>query len=323
MRYLQVGVISVLIAFAAGCTTEDDPAPDSTTTNASTSAVRLTLPTATKYSEGERNNLPLIVNNSGPARASVDIELEFKLSGDSQSDLIVDYQRTGSDDWRKLTLTKKSDSSVQGSYSTSLPKGNTTLRLRMTLGSRPKTEGEAIPITATLRSGKEELSTVDGEAPLATLTVKADPRSTTLDQGGSWSEFHFEITNESLMNYPEVAVQAFEECTNGTGGECGDSRGSSEKVFRTQWLDGSEWKDLRTFVRGPASNPGYPENEAIEIVNLALPPNSSREVRMRISTTAALKATDGEGEILLTAEGKGTGSTKKSLGSVLSDFSIE
>ncbi|MFJ2260045.1 hypothetical protein ACIOKD_17155 [Streptomyces sp. NPDC087844] len=193
----------------------------------------------------------------------------------------------------------------------------------MALGLRPKTEGESIPIKATLSSGKEELATTNGEAPLATLTVEANPRSTTLDQGGSWSEFRFKITNKSTMNYPRVAVQAYEECINGTGGECGKTRDSSESAFRTQWLDDREWKDLATIVRGPTSDPGYPENEATEVVNFSLPSDSAKEVRLRISTTPDLEAADGKGELLLMAEGNATGSTKESLGSVLSDFSIE
>ncbi|MFJ2260044.1 hypothetical protein ACIOKD_17150 [Streptomyces sp. NPDC087844] len=97
----------MLIAFVTGCTTEEKPAPDSTSTSASTSPVRMSLPTATKYSQGETRNLPLIVDNSGPARASVNIDLEFKLSKASQSDLTVEHRRNDSGDWKKITLTKK------------------------------------------------------------------------------------------------------------------------------------------------------------------------------------------------------------------------
>ncbi|WP_344391981.1 hypothetical protein [Streptomyces vastus] len=298
------------VAALAACTSEKPPAE----TETPLSPVSLTVQHLDDYVKGKPGRILLEVDNEGPYRETVDVDLSFNLKnapkgGDGIS---VEYQEPKSRSWKNLHLSSKyaeGATALGGSYQVPLARGASALMLRLTPEARPTTSGQSIGITAKLRSGRRILANEHGTAPLANLQVSAESGDDYVRREGGWSEYSFSVNNRSTVDYPKIQVLAH-LCKEAGDAPLDEDCESDESTshLHVQWKTQDSWKDLDITADAPDSEPedvNLMEVGAILNSNVSLPPGKSRIIHFRIEATSNFPKGDWGGQLQFLARSKG------------------
>ncbi|MFI1484586.1 hypothetical protein [Streptomyces sp. NPDC020747] len=307
------------IAVLTACTSEKPPAK----TEPPASPVSLKFQRLDDYAKGTPGRILFEVENEGPYRevADIDLSFDFKNAPKGGDGISVEYQEPKSHSWKILRLSPKDAEgakALEGSYQVPLPRGASTLMLRLTPAARPTTSGQSIGVTANLRSGRKTLASHHGTAPLANLQVVADSGNDYVRREGGWSEYSFSVNNISTVDYPKIQVLASvcKDSEDAWSGDCESDESTSG--LHIQWKARDSWKNLETSSEEADPKPDDVDLMEIDTIlntNIPLPPRKSRIIHFRIRATSDFPTGNWSGQLQLLARHKGDEST--------TEFSVE
>ncbi|MFD6285958.1 hypothetical protein [Streptomyces sp. NPDC060205] len=258
-------------------------------------------------------SMALDLSNEGRARKDVAVRVRIGLGrpGDPRPGL----ERKLDGGWQKVGLTP-GDKTSTGTFRMNLPSGSSLAFLRITPHVASGVEGDGLPVDVTMTDGSRTLLRNHKTAMLATLALSVvSPKEPGVLREEGWTEVVYTVTNHSRSAYPNAQVQAeFLACPAGSDDpsdtgvcEVPGSR-SATTALRTQWNDGSGWKDVT------APDDGSVFAETLTMPLGTLPADSARKFRFRFAGADGLDRDARRLTLTARVNGKAVGATERSLG---------
>jgi hypothetical protein len=175
--------------------------------------------------------------------------------------------------WAQVAASPDSSGVMRGSFTSDVPSGPSSLRLRITIGPGfiPQQSGNEAPLTVTLMSGAAVVSQLQLTLAVLAPTVAVVSHPTTMQRGGQ-AEFDFVVQNSTGATYPEFALYLNMVCETATI-VCNAAGGSMLAGFALDWFDGAAWKPLTV---------GDTPNGQTSVESGPLAPGS-QQIRIRLS----------------------------------------
>ncbi|WP_326730163.1 hypothetical protein [Streptomyces phaeochromogenes] len=257
--------------------------------------------------------MALDLSNEGRPRPDVAVRVRIGLGhpGDPRPGL----ERKLDGSWKKVELAPDKQG-LTGTFRMDLPRGNSLAFLRITPRVSPRAEGEGLPVDVTMTDGSRTLARKQQTARLATLSLnRVSPKEPAVLRTGRWTEVVYTITNHSRSSYPKAQVQAeYSACAADSDDQsntdtCPDGAAqSSATSLRTQWHDGTGWRDVTV-----------PDDGSLLAETLTMPfgtlaADSTRTFRFRFTGSEELDANVRRLVITARVNGKAVGAAERSLG---------
>jgi hypothetical protein len=175
--------------------------------------------------------------------------------------------------WAQLATSADSNGVLRGSFSSNLPAGASSLRLRITVGVgfMPQQDGNEAPLAISLTRGTTVVAEQELTLPVLGPSVVVASQPTTMPRSGQ-AEFDFVIQNSTGGTYPAFAASLNIVCQTATI-ICNAASGKDLAGFMVDWFDGSGWQPLAV---------GHGPNGETLVESGTLPPGS-QTVRIRLS----------------------------------------
>ncbi|MFS8203986.1 hypothetical protein ACLVWQ_35615 [Streptomyces sp. CWNU-52B] len=316
MRYLRLAGVLAALAVTAGC--GGGAASDAKPSASASSPVWLSFGT-TGIRGDTRLGMSLDLSNTGQPRDDVAVRVRIGLR--HAGDPLPGLERKFDGGWKKVELAPDKQGST-GTFRMDLPRGSSLAFLRITPHVSPETEGEGLPVDVTMTDGSRTLARERETARLATLSLDSrSPEQPAVLREGRWTEVTYTITNHSHSAYPKAQVQAeYLACATDSNSDSDSTEpgaldgcsGTASKaggtVLRTQWHDGTGWRDVT------APDDGSPLAETLTMPFGALPADSARKFRFRFSGSEELGRDLDRLTVTARVNGKAVGASERSLG---------
>jgi hypothetical protein len=256
-----------------------------------------------QYAADRDGDVGIEVRNHGPALAKVTVTLQFTVA---QGHTVSVARQAGKGKWPAVPLSRNG-SSLNGSWTTALPKGTRTLHFRLRPHYAPAAFDEKLPVHVVLADRGAPIAIGSADATLATLlaTWKDGPHKLAVHRDGRWTEVALTLRNPSRLDIPQVDVRpAYDTCP--ASGTCqGTGRDDLADDFRIAVRDGGDWVGVDR-AKGAAPATGA-------VVSVPLPAGASRTVHLRIAATGGLPASATRADFRLLATGTLKGAPSPSL----------
>jgi len=267
--------------------------------------------------------LGMALDLSNAGRPRPDVALRVRIGLGRPGDPLPGLERKFDGSWKKVELARDERGST-GTFRMDLPRGSSLAFLRITPRVSPRVEGDDLRVDVTMTDGSSTLARKQQTARLATLSLDGvSPEEPVALRKGRWTEVVYTITNHSHSIYPKAQVQAeLSACAADSDDpwdpdDCPDGATQpSATAVRTQWRDGSGWRDVA------APDDGSLLAETLTMPFGALPADSSRTFRFRFTGSEELDGNVRRLMITARVNGKAVGASERSLG-IASPFTFD
>jgi hypothetical protein len=262
------------------------PGPSPTPINASGSAPAVAVALNLADPQPLLAALPVVetdtIVNPGPALSGLDVHVGIgtKHAGNGPTgfqNTVLDWWSAAAAKWINVALTADANGVMQGVFPSDIPTGQTSLQLRINLGTGFLTQqyGNQAPVTISLVGGDSVVGQQQLTLPVRAPTVAVTSQPTTMQRTGQ-AEFDVTIQNSTGATYPTFGADLIMSCRTATRTCSGSAGGAMLSGFRVDWFDGTAWSPLTVNLSGGGT-----------VVESSPLPTGTQQIRVRLSFATA------------------------------------